>query len=256
MRRLLLLAFAILVAVPLFAQTEKGYIYLNNGTILKGKYRYSTDRQKLNIESGGNLWVFDVSEVDSITSLRAYRLKTSGETVSDSRTFYRAEIGVLAGNSENSQEAPFSCTGSANYLFNSKMSAGLGFGVEFLKESYLPVYANFEYKIKNSSSTPFVFVKAGYQVAIEDSRTVYYDVYPVWASYVPWPNQTENENLKAAGGMLFNTGVGYQRMFSSGFGMSFSFGYQFHRLQYKGEKDYQLDIDYNRLSVKLGILFN
>lgn len=248
--------FAALIVFPVLAQTEKGYIYLKNGTILKGKYTYSTDRQKLNIESAGNLWVFEVSEVDSITSLRAYRLKSSKEPVSDSKFFYRTEIGVLAGNSENSQEAPFSCTGSANYYFHPKISGGLGFGVEFLKESYLPVYANFEYKFKNSFSTPYVFFKVGYQIAVEDSRTVYYDIYPVWSSFAPWPNQTGNENLVAKGGILFNSGIGYQRMFSSGFGMSFSFGYQFHRLQYKGEQDYQLDIDYNRLTVKLGILFN
>jgi len=54
---------------------------------------------------------------------------------------------------------------------------------------------------------------------------------------------------------MINPGAGYQRMFSSGFGMSFAFGYQFHRLHYSGENDYGLDIDYNRLTIKLGFIF-
>jgi hypothetical protein len=45
-------------------------------------------------------------------------------------------------------------------------------------------------------------------------------------------------------------------MFSSGFGMSFALGYQYHRLNYKTDEDNQLDIDYNRLTIKLGIIFN
>jgi hypothetical protein len=65
-----------------------------------------------------------------------------------------------------------------------------------------------------------------------------------------------NQELDPRGGFLINPGVGYQRMFSSGFGMSFAFGYQFHRLSYNGENDYQLDIDYNRLTIKIGIIFN
>ena len=62
--------------------------------------------------------------------------------------------------------------------------------------------------------------------------------------------------MDAKGGLMINPGVGYQWMYSSGFGMSFAFGYQFHRLHFKGENDYGLDIDYNRLTIKLGFIFN
>ncbi|MEN8117820.1 MAG: hypothetical protein ABFS16_12615 [Bacteroidota bacterium] len=255
MKKISLLVLVTIIAFSVFAQSEKGYVYLKNGTILKGKYRYSGDMTKLNIESAGNLWVFDANEIDSITSVRDHRQKSVVAPASDSKFFYRTEIGVLAGNSENSQSAPFSFTGSANYKLDEKASLGAGFGAEFFKETYMPVYANFEYKFRNAYATPYLFLKAGYQIAVEDSRTVYYDIIPPWASYMPWPNPNQNENLDAKGGLLINPGVGYQRMFSSGMGMSVAFGYQFHRLQYKGEKDYQLDIDYNRLTIKLGIIF-
>ena len=79
---------------------------------------------------------------------------------------------------------------------------------------------------------------------------MYYDIWPG-----PWP-RNNSKPLDAKGGFMINSGLGYQRMFSSGFGMSFAFGYQFHRLSYSGENDYRLDIDYNRLTIKLGVIFN
>lgn len=255
MKKLCLIVIVIMATVSVFAQSEKGYVYLKNGTILKGKYQYTSDSLKLRIESAGNIWLFDSSEVERVSGMRDRQKQIYTQESLKTPYFIRAEIGVLAGNAENSQSAPFSFTSSFNYIIQPQFSAGTGIGLEFLKETYLPVYLNLEYKFRDSYSTPYVFLKTGYQFAIEESRTVYYDVYPMWSSIWPGPNYY-NENMEAKGGFLINSGVGYQRMFSSGFGMSFAFGYQFHRLHYKGENDYSLDIDYNRLTIKLGVIFN
>jgi len=241
--------------MPVVAQQEKGFIYMKNGTILKGKYQYSSDFEKLKVISAGNLWVFEAEEVDSITNVRAHRLNSFESGNLNSPYFLRTEIGFLVGNADNSQAAPFSFSSSFNYTFNKKMSAGLGLGLEFLKETYLPVFLNFEYRLRNIYSTPYFFLKGGYQVPIEDSHDIYYDVYPMWSSFWPGPDYY-NQNMDPKGGVLINPGLGYQRMFSSGFGMTFAFGYQYHRLHYEGENDYGLDIDYNRLTIKIGIIFN
>ena len=255
MKKLCLFLISFFWITATFAQTQKGYVYLKNGTILKGKYQYTENGEKIKLQSAGNLWVFSNEEIDTITSVSTHRLSQIKANESQSQLFYRTEIGFLAGNSENSQSAPFSFQASGNYNFTPHISAGAGFGAEFLKETYLPVFANFEYKFYDSYSTPYLFVKAGYQIAIEESRSVYYDVYPVWSSFIPW-GEYPNNNMDAKGGIMINPGVGYQRFFSSGLGMSLAFGYQFHRLHYKGENDYALDIDYNRLSIKIGIIFN
>ncbi len=256
MKKLCLLVFVALIAFPVLAQSQKGYVYLKNGTILKGKFQYSDDLEKLKVESAGNLWVFRATEVDSIVGIGSKRMQSPDAKNSISPVFVRTEIGLLIGNSENSQSAPLSFTSSLNYNINSNFSAGLGVGLEFLKESYLPAYVNLEYKFRNLFSTPYLFLKCGYQVPLEESRTVYYDYYQPWSSSI-WPGPDySQDNMDAKGGILINPGVGYQRMFSSGFGMSFAFGYQFHRLKYQGDNDYRLDIDYNRLTIKLGIIFN
>lgn len=238
-----------------FSQNEKGYVYLKNGTIIKGRYAYTDDQQKIKIESAGNLWIFEAAEVDSITSKRERKNRELVNYTSNKKVFYRAELGVLVGNSDNSQTAPFSMTGSVNYLVEPQVSLGLGLGVEFLKESYLPVFANLEYKFRPQISTPYAFLKIGYQVPIDESNEIYYDVVPMWSSYWPWPGNGMYEPLDNKGGILINPGFGYQQMFSPGFGMNFAVGYQFHRLNYSGENDYELDIDYNRLTIKLGIIF-
>ena len=253
MKKLLLFVLVALIAFPVLAQTKKGYIYLKNGSILKGKYKYSDNLEKLQVKSAEGVWIFDASEVDSIRT-NLPRNKNLEKNSSKSPIFIRTEIGVLVGNSENSQSAPFSLTSSVNYAIDKNFSIGAGVGVEFLKETYLPVFVNFEYKFRDSYSTPYLFLKTGYQIPLEESREIYNDVYPVWNNFQPWPNNSQ-EPMDTKGGFLINPGVGYQRMFSSGFGMSFAFGYQFHRLHYSGENDYGLDIDYNRLTIKLGFIF-
>jgi hypothetical protein len=258
MKKLCLVLITVIIVFSVFAQPQKGYVYLKNGTILKGKYLYTEDLSKLQIESAGNLWIFQANEIDHVASKKAQLDKTFEEQSWNSPFLLRTETGVLAGNSGNSQSAPFSFSSALNYSVVPKVSVGAGMGLEFLKETYLPAFVNIEYKIRGSWSTPYVFLKIGYQVPIEESNEIYGGVQPLYYYDIwpgPWP-QNNNEPLDTKGGFMINPGLGYQRMFSSGFGMSFAFGYQFHRLSYKGENDYQLDIDYNRLTIKLGIIFN
>ena len=256
MKKLCLAFLALILALPGLAQSEKGFVYLKNGSILKGRYIYSEDHQKISIQSAGNLWIFDASEIDSISAHKGRTMQDFNSNQITSSFFYRIEAGVLKGNSDNSQKAPFSLTGSVNYQVAPRFSVGAGLGVEFLKESYLPVFANFEYRLRESSSSPYLFLKAGYQVPLENSNEIYYDVYPLWMSSLPWPYYGE-DGFDCKGGFLINPGVGYQQMFSRNFGMNFAVGYQFHRLNYSADDgDYELDIDYNRLTIKFGIIFN
>jgi hypothetical protein len=253
------LLFLAIFSFPVFAQPQKGYVYLKNGTILKGKYQYTPDLAKLQIESAGNLWIFQAGEVDRISSKKTQIDKSISEPDFDSPFYLRSELGVMVGNSENSQAAPFAFSTALNYTIIPKLSAGLGIGLEFLKETYLPAFINIEYKLRDSYSSPYLFLKTGYEIPIEDANPVYNNnIQPhYYYDIIPWPTpQYYNTELDTKGGYMINPGIGYQHMFSLGFGMSFAFGYQFNRLSYKGENEYRLDIDYNRLTIKLGFIFN
>ncbi len=257
MKKLCLLLFAFLFILNAYSQNEKGQVFLKNGSILKGKFQWADDFSTLRVESAGNIWVFDSSEVAKVSG-KSLRAKSGLKNMPQPSGFFiRSELGVLTGNSQNSQPSPFSFTGSFNVVVFPGMSVGFGAGAEFLKETYLPAFVNLEYKFRSTWSSPYIFVKSGYQVPLEDSREMYYDVWPASGSIWSWPGPVHNYgNLNPEGGIFINPGMGYSHMFSPGFGMSVAFGYQFHRLEYSGEKDYHLNIDYNRLTMKLGFIFN
>ena len=257
MKKLCFLFLTAIIVFSVFAQPQKGYVYLKNGTILKGKYQYSEDLSKLQIESAGNLWIFQSDEVERVSNSKTHADETFGEQASVSHFYLHTELGVLAGNSENSQSAPLSFSTTLNYSIIPKLSVGLGIGFEFLKETYMPAFVNIKYKLRNSYSTPYLFLKTGYEVPLNDANPVYnYEIQPIYYDNMIWPYPDYYSNeMDTKGGFVINPGIGYQRMFSSGFGISFAFGYQFHRLSYKGENDYQLDIDYNRLTIKTGFIF-
>lgn len=270
MNRILLTAFVIFSVINVtYSQTtsgfyETGYVHLKNGTVLKGKYIYSNDLEKIQVISGKNTRVFQSSEVEMISKARPSK-KVSAESefpefvYSEPKLFNLTEAGILYGNPDNSQKAPLIVHSSLNYTLRKNLSAGVGAGVDFLKEAYLPVTANLMYKFRQSRFTPYGIVQAGYHIPLENSRMLYYDVVPydisssaIWPG--PWPNN--QTTLDAKGGFLVNPAVGFISQTNSGYGISFSVGYRFNRLRFSGENDYNVDVDYNRLSVKLGLIFN
>jgi hypothetical protein len=153
---------------------------------------------------------------------------------------------------------PFIFHTTVNYRLLEKLSAGLGAGVEFYKETYLPVTINGIYRFNNNRAAPFAMLQAGYQVPIEGSRTKVVNVMPAHTDYIwPGPQVSYDMELKARGGILLNPSLGIMWQTRSDVNFTFSVGYRFHRLAYRNkEKEYNLNVDYNRLSLKLGLIFN
>lgn len=270
MNRILLLLIALFLTITVSGQNtgfsqeayfQRGYIYMKNGSVLKGKYRYSPAMDKLRVISGKNSWVFDAGEVDRISKTRP-RLEYLTDTVSqavlypESKWFNITEIGVMVGDPNDSQSAP-AVFGSTLYRQAWKnVYAGAGIGVEIYKESYLPASLSLMYKMRDTRFTPIAAIRGGYAIPVGDSRSLYYNVVPdyiirsdmIWPG--PWPQA--QSKLDARGGFLVEPSLGFIRQSPSGLGFTLSFGYRFHRLNYKGENDYRLFIDYSRFLVKLG----
>jgi hypothetical protein len=166
--------------------------------------------------------------------------------------------GVLAGNSDNENSAPFIFHSSLNYAFHKNLSAGLGVGVEFLNETYLPVTANLLYQFGDKKVvTPFVMLQAGYQVPLESKTMIDGSYYiPLSSSFMPdYGYYYRSEKLDAKGGFMANPSVGVIIYTKPGLGISLAAGYRYQKLNYKGADDYDLHIEYNRLSLTLGIIF-
>jgi len=251
MKKILIMLLAGLFLLPTFAQkSKKDLVYLKSGGVIKGQL-ITNDAEIVKINSAGNEWVFKKADVDSISKYS----KIQHEPGSTSNYFFDTSMGVLVGNSGNSQSAPFSFMSSVNFRIDGNWSAGAGLGAEFLDESYMPAFAQIQYKFRDTKFTPFFNLQFGYQVPLEDgnrSQLTYYD----YSSSYYYPNQQANSKLNAEGGYLINPSIGFQRFTSDNFGWFFSFGYRHHQLNYSGDNGYKLETNYSRLSLKIGFIFN
>ena len=253
--------------LPNYIVYKKGYISLKNGDILKGKYVYSVDFKKLKVIANNETRIFDADDVGRITKKNPFELADTSNgfipsTYKPSRTFNITELGFLIGNQDNTNKSPFIFHTSANYSFTPLLSAGVGTGVELYRETYVPVTANVMYKLNNRRTSPYVSLSGGYQIPVDGTRMTTTELYsPLMSdymyssSYYPYPYY-QNSELKAKGGFLLHPAMGFFYQLNEGLGMGVSVGYRFQVLNYTGDNDYRLDVTYNRLSVKLGFIFN
>lgn len=252
MKKVLILILAGLFLIPAFAQkSKKDIVYLKSGGIIKGQL-ITHDLDKVKINSDGNQWVFNATEVDSVSKYS----KPEREADLKQNYFFDTSMGVLIGNSGNGQKAPFSFMASFNHRVIDKLFLGAGLGTEFFNESYMPVFGQVQYRFRDTKFTPFFNLQVGYQIAIEDgNRENYVNYYsPSSSSYYPYP-QTSGK-LNAEGGLLINPSFGFQRLTSENFGWFLSFGYRHHQLNYSGDNGYKLETNFSRLSLKIGFIFN
>lgn len=250
-----------------YPKVERGYVELKDGRIIKGQYIYSPEFDKIRIMTGNVSFVLDASEVVRITKRKPKAERVveefdfEGDIPQIKNYFIFGELGVLPGNPDNINKMPLIFHTSVNYKFLEKLSAGGGVGVEFYKETYLPVTINGIYKFNNNRAAPYAMLQAGYQIPIEGSRTKVGNVYPTgynidYSSFWPGPSVSYDMDLKAKGGILLSPFLGIMWQTRSNVSFTFSAGYRFHRLRYNNkEKKYDLNVDYNRLSLKLGLIF-
>lgn len=252
MKKFLILILSGLFLVPVYAQkSKKDLVYLKSGGIIKGQL-ITNDAEIVKINSAGNEWVFKKADVDSVSKYA----KVRNETGLTQNYFFDTSMGVLVGNSGSNQSAPFSFMSSVNYRVNGNWYAGAGIGSEFLDESYMPAFAQIQYKFRDTKFTPFINLQLGYQVPLEKESRQNFNNYYVDYSSSYWPGYQTNQKLETEGGFLINPSIGFQRFTSDNFGWFFSFGYRHHQLNYSGDNGYKLETNFSRLSLKIGFIFN
>lgn len=233
-----------------FAQkNKKETIYLKNGSVLKGRL-VQVDDDKVVINSARNTWVFKTSEID--TTMRKSLATTMYQE--EKPWFIKATAGILAGSSDNNKSAPFSLMTSFNYRMIDGLYAGLGLGIEFLEESYMPLFASLDYYLRDTNFTPFISFKGGYMLPLDDnSRAGVHYSYPDYSSFWPGP---QYESYDLDGGIMLSPSFGFRGMIHQNLGWMFSLGYRYHQLNYSADKDQELERNYNRLTIRVGIIFN
>jgi hypothetical protein len=253
MKKTVVFLLAVLSVALVHAQKgKKDIVYLKSGAIIRGQVvTYDLDAVKIN--SAGNEWVFKATDIDSVSR----KFKRMDEPVFSPAYYFDAVGGVLVGNSGNSQKAPFSYSNSFNYRLMDKLYTGIGLGVDFLDETYMPAFAQIQYKFRNTKFTPFVNLQAGYEIPLEKKSRKNFNNYYVTSDYNYYNSGYQrNEELDNEGGFLIHPSLGFMNMTSENFGWFFAFGYRYHKLNYSGKNEYRLETNYSRLSLKIGFIFN
>jgi len=253
--RIIFLFFTLLFSLTLLAQKGKhDVVYLKNGSVVSGTIIILEPDHFVKLKTRDqNVWVFEMNQVDSI--VRPVKVKTPTPI----RTGYYnlTEVGVLAGNSNNSEKAPFTLMNVNNWQFANGFAAGIGVGVHFFNETYMPVVADFRYFLRKHGPLPFVSLQTGYSIPIGGEYTQsYYYAYTDVARPGIWPGPTQTQqDASARGGFLINPSVGIYSQINENFALTLSVGYSYLRHRYGKDETYKLDVDYNRLSLKIGLQF-
>ena len=229
-----------------FAQKHKrDVVYLKNGSIINGQIIGELPSGQVKVKTRDNsLWVFEASQIDSIGhSVKEYKPVQSGY-------FNLTEGGILAGNTNNKYDSPFSLMNISGWEFKNRISVGAGAGVEFFSETYLPVVADLRYSLSRKGVMPFFGLQGGYSFALDKPDKQY-----VYQNYYIWQGGSASTlDVKAKGGWMITPSVGICTPLNDNLALTFSAGYRMMRHRYTREDNYLVDIDYNRLSVKIGLL--
>lgn len=245
MKKTILFLLIFFVVTSVVSQNQKVVVHLTNGSVVKGKVIELWSPDNVKIESNNIVWVFHESEVDTIIVKGTKKVFEIPEKPFN----FKVEYGVQLGNSENEEDVISFFHTFLNYRLVKNYYLGAGVGIEYyMEQSYIPVFANFEYKFRQTRFSPLIFLKTGYLLPGEKQHTS--ELYEQYES-----RNLPPKYLNASGGGFINPGFGFTSMVGDNFGFYFTIGYRHHSLNFKGKEKYELEQRYNRLCLSLGITF-
>ncbi len=247
--RLYTTAVAFLLILPSFSVNGQkrlvDAVYLNNGEVFRGRIQEQPDPGKVQMETLClNTRLFSMSEISHIDQekidLMVLRL---GGQVSSRGYFNRTDLGFLLGSGSNEQNAILSIQMVNGYKFGWKYYPGIGAGIEFYEQAYVPLFADFSYMLTSSRVSPFLRGSMGYSFSIDDPPE-------------QWGTHTNN-----LGGFLYSAGIGASIRTGATSSLVISLVYRYQNLESVYKEDWSeevlnLEKHYNRLSLRIGFVFD
>jgi hypothetical protein len=225
-----------------YSQKTRDVLYLKNGSIINGTLFEISDNQYKIRTVDKSIFIFQSSEVDKfvkeVPGFEARKEKGLG---------FALEAGFLVGSQHSEYVTPFSFNCIASYTAGTKDVFGVGTGVEFIGQTYTPLFVEYKHLILNRKTTPFIFFRGGglTHIAKDDESA---------GTYYPTTNQ-----VKYKGGISLGigTGLSWAKEDSETY---LSFAYRYAKTSYtqkEGHPYYDVTYNnyYNRLEIKFGFKF-
>ena len=241
-KRIIFVIFLIITGLHLSAQKSRDVLYLKNGSIIYGKMMEVSDNQYKIMTTEGSIFIYSAAEVEKFVNetLVFDGRKKSGPG-------FALEAGLLFG----AQSSKYDKAVSFNVLLiltgKTKDLLGMGSGVEFLGQSFMPVFIEYKHLISDKKTTPFIFIRGGKLCHIHGDTENTDATYPVY-----------NTPMSYKGGFTFTlgTGISWSR---DGYETYLSFAYRnaytsYNELTYPDLTTTYKNA-YNRLEIKYGFKF-
>ncbi len=232
----------IFIIVPVSGQKSKDVLYLKNGSVINGTLMEVADNQYKIRTADGSIFIFPDSEVEKfVNEIPLFEgRKKSG-------LGFSLEAGFLVGSQKTEYPTPFSFNCVITNTLNTRNILGLGSGVEYLGQPFMPVFLEYKGLFTTHKTSPFFFMRAGKLFHVNGEFTNI-DTYA--------PNYGVPVNYHGGFTMTIGTGISWSREDSETF---LSFAYRNARTSYK-ELDYNKYTStyrntLNRLEVKFGFNF-
>ena len=203
MKKIIILLAALLIAITADAQVLQDVVYLLNGSVVRGTLIEQVPNVKIRT-SDGSLWVFKQEEIEKITSEPAVQQSQQIDISDDAsqRVESARNIGVLRSSysdlvngfrifadvSVMVQTSYYTCSaisysGTFGHQFTPKFYAGFGVAAQVYFDYWyytnrsdngaelyaqMPLFAELRYDVKPTKFSPFVSMKAGYALGIDE----------------------------------------------------------------------------------------
>ncbi len=220
-------------------------VYLKNGNVYRGLLQNTEAPGMITLETlCSNTLVFSLGDIDHMTreSVRSFK-QNSFIPLDESGYFNCTDIGVLIGSGNNDKNLVFGVQMVNGYQYKSRLYAGLGAGLEFFEQAYVPLYGDISYVFGNRIIAPFVRGSIGYAVPLED------------------PEETWGVTIDNTGGYMYALGLGTHFRVNQHNALSVSLVYRFQSLKSIQTQEWNndrmtLDTQYNRSAIRIGFVFD
>jgi hypothetical protein len=220
-------------------------LHLKSGNIYRGHMLSTGTPGVIVLETlCSNTLQFKMDEIDHLEreTIRMGR-RNSFLPRNESGYFNRTDLGALVGTGNNDNNLIFGIQMVNGYQLKSKIYPGLGMGLEFFDQAFMPLFADVVYYMGKSSVAPFVRGSLGYTLPLED------------------PRQDWGTILDSHGGLMCAVGFGTSIRMSQNNALCISVIYRFQNLRTVQTQDWNddkvtLDTQYNRLGIRVGFVFD
>jgi hypothetical protein len=241
-KQISILILLIITVIQIHAQKTRDVLYLKDGSIIYGTLIEINENQYKIRTFDGSLFIFETARVEKFVREDPVSEGRKKEGIGIS-----LEGGLLIGTPNSTYPSPFSFNVIGNYTVGSVNILGFGSGVEFIGQSYSPLFIEYKRLLTIRTASPFLFVRTGVLMHLGEGQETIDNYYPQY-----------NYHKNYTGGPTFTIGTGISWVRES-METYLSFAYRYTTTSYI-ESDYNnyettYRNSYNRLEIKFGFKF-